>query len=216
MLVDCGCGGGADAADAVCAAEGVRAASAAHRGDQQGRSAGCAGGSGCWSRRRICSWIWRPMPSSSTFRCCMRSPARARREARRTSWSHARAAVQHDPRPRAAATGDQQGPLQVQVTTLDYDSHQGRFAIGRVRRGAVRAGDSLLRLSRSGAQSGPHKMAAVYTYEGLSRVAAECATVGDIVALTGITEVGDQRHADRSEPTRKRCPRRPSKSRRCA
>jgi GTP-binding protein len=86
-------------------------------------------------------------------------------------------------------SGDQEGPLQVQVTTLDYDSHQGRFAIGRVRRGAVSAGQSLLRLSRSGVQSGPHKVAAVYTYEGLSRVAAECATVGDIVALTGIPEV---------------------------
>src|SRR5438309_9945766 len=35
-------------------------------------------------------------------------------------------------------TGDSSGPLQVQVTTLDYDSHQGRFAIGRIRRGAVR------------------------------------------------------------------------------
>ena len=96
-----------------------------------------------------------------------------------------RTILDHVPPP----AGDQQGPLQVQVTTLDYDSHQGRFAIGRVRRGAVRAGDSLVRLSRSGAQSGPHKIAAVYTYEGLSRVAAECATVGDIVALTGIPEV---------------------------
>ena len=36
--------------------------------------------------------------------------------------------------------GDRSAPLQMQVTTLDYDSHQGRFAIGRIRRGAVRAG----------------------------------------------------------------------------
>jgi GTP-binding protein len=86
-------------------------------------------------------------------------------------------------------TGDSSGPLQVQVTTLDYDSHQGRFAIGRIRRGAVRPGDSVVRLSRTGQKTGPFKVVAVYTYRGLSRVAVECAQVGDIVALTGIADV---------------------------
>jgi GTP-binding protein len=86
-------------------------------------------------------------------------------------------------------TGDSTGPLQVQVTTLDYDSHQGRFAIGRIRRGAVRPGDSIVRLSRTGQKTGPFKIVAVYTYTGLARVAVECAQVGDIVALTGIADV---------------------------
>jgi GTP-binding protein len=86
-------------------------------------------------------------------------------------------------------TGDSSGPLQVQVTTLDYDSHQGRFAIGRIRRGAVRPGDSIVRLSRTGQKTGPFKIVAVYTYTGLARVAVECAQVGDIVALTGIADV---------------------------
>jgi GTP-binding protein len=86
-------------------------------------------------------------------------------------------------------TGDSGAPLQVQVTTLDYDSHQGRFAIGRIRRGAVRPGDSIVRLNRTGQQTGPFKIVAVYTYEGLARVAVECAQVGDIVALTGIADV---------------------------
>jgi GTP-binding protein len=85
--------------------------------------------------------------------------------------------------------GDPDAPLQVQVTTLDYDSHQGRFAIGRVRRGAVRPGDSVVRLDRGGQQAGPFKVVAVYTYTGLSQVAVDCATVGDIVALTGIADV---------------------------
>jgi GTP-binding protein len=85
--------------------------------------------------------------------------------------------------------GDVTAPLQIQVTTLDYDSHQGRFAIGRIRRGAVRPGDSVARLSRTGQQTGPFKIPAVYTYEGLARVPAECANVGDIVALTGIVDV---------------------------
>src|SRR5437899_1142281 len=80
--------------------------------------------------------------------------------------------------------GDPTGPLQVQVTTLDYDSHQGRFAIGRIRRGSVRPGESVLRLARTGDKTGPFKVVSVYTYEALSRVAVDCAMVGDIVALT--------------------------------
>ncbi|TME94165.1 MAG: GTP-binding protein, partial [Chloroflexi bacterium] len=64
--------------------------------------------------------------------------------------------------------GEPTAPLQLQVTTLDYDPHQGRFAIGRIRRGAVRPGDSVLRLSRTGQQTGPFKVVVVNTYEGLS------------------------------------------------
>jgi GTP-binding protein len=89
-----------------------------------------------------------------------------------------------------APEGEADAPLQVQVTTLDYDSHQGRFAIGRVRRGAVRPGDGVVRLDRAGQQTGPFKVVAVYTYTGLSQVAVDCAMFGDIVALTGIADVG--------------------------
>jgi GTP-binding protein len=85
--------------------------------------------------------------------------------------------------------GDAAAPLQVQVTTLDYDNHLGRIAIGRVRRGSVRPNDSVVRLNRDGQQTGPFKVVGVYTYVGLSRVAVECATIGDIVALTGIADV---------------------------
>src|SRR5258707_3437999 len=59
--------------------------------------------------------------------------------------------------------GDPTAPLQVQVTTLDYDNHQGRFAIGRIRRGELKPGDSLVRLSRTGQQSGPFKAVSVFT-----------------------------------------------------
>jgi GTP-binding protein len=86
-------------------------------------------------------------------------------------------------------SGEQSAPLQIQITTLDYDSHQGRFAIGRIRRGQLRPGDNVVRLTRTGQQSGPFKVVAVYTYEGLARVPVERAIVGDIVALTGIADV---------------------------
>ena len=98
--------------------------------------------------------------------------------------------------------GDASGPLQLQVTTLDYDSHQGRFAIGRIRRGAVRPGDSVVRLNPTIAiKTGPFKVVAVYTYVGLTREAVECATVGDIVALTGIADAAiNDTLADPSAP----------------
>jgi GTP-binding protein len=98
--------------------------------------------------------------------------------------------------------GDADAPLQVQVTTLDYDSHQGRFAIGRIRRGAVRPGDNVVRLTPStGQQAGPFKVVAVYTYVGLSREATGCAMVGDIVTLTGLPDVAiNDTLADPSAP----------------
>ena len=98
--------------------------------------------------------------------------------------------------------GDANGPLQLQVTTLDYDTHLGRFAIGRIRRGAVRPGDSVVRLNpNSNAKTGPFKVVAVYTYVGLTREAVECATFGDIVALTGIADAAiNDTLADPSAP----------------
>ncbi|MBV9547738.1 MAG: translational GTPase TypA [Chloroflexi bacterium] len=85
--------------------------------------------------------------------------------------------------------GESSAPLQLQITTLDYDTHQGRFAIGRIKRGAVRPGDQVVRLTVGEPPLGPLKVVAVYTYEGLARVAIDSATFGDIVAVTGIADV---------------------------
>ncbi|MBV9174937.1 MAG: translational GTPase TypA [Chloroflexi bacterium] len=85
--------------------------------------------------------------------------------------------------------GESSAPLQLQITTLDYDTHQGRFAIGRIKRGAVRPGDQVVRLTLGEPPLGPLKVVAVYTYEGLARVAIDSATFGDIVAVTGIADV---------------------------
>ncbi len=100
-----------------------------------------------------------------------------------------------------APSGDPEAPLQLLVTTLDYDNHQGRIAIGRVRRGTLRPGDQVLRLGRTGTQSGPHKVVSVFTYRGLARVPADEVCVGDIVALTGLDQaaIGDTL-ADPSAP----------------
>jgi GTP-binding protein len=89
-----------------------------------------------------------------------------------------------------APGGDAEAPLQLLVTTLDYDNHQGRIGIGRIRRGSIAAGDVVLRLARTGeAAEAARKIVAVYGYVGLNRTPMTEARVGDIVAVIGLDQV---------------------------
>ncbi|HEY7834487.1 MAG TPA: translational GTPase TypA [Ktedonobacterales bacterium] len=78
-------------------------------------------------------------------------------------------------------------PFQLLVTALDYDDYKGKYAIGRITRGRVRPGMSVVRLARDG-QAARGRVTLVYTYQGLGRLEVAEATAGDIVALTGIAE----------------------------
>jgi GTP-binding protein len=80
-----------------------------------------------------------------------------------------------------------EGSLQMLITTLGYDSYQGRIAIGRIVRGAARAGDSVAVIGRLGSQRSA-KIAGVYSFQGLQRIAVDAVAAGDIVALTGIED----------------------------
>jgi GTP-binding protein len=81
----------------------------------------------------------------------------------------------------------EEGPLQILVTALGYDSYQGRIAMGRITRGAAAPGANLAVIGRHGTlRSG--KIVALYTFEGLARVPVERVEAGDIVALTGIED----------------------------
>jgi GTP-binding protein len=91
--------------------------------------------------------------------------------------------VKHIPAPR----GDMDGPLQIMVTTLDYDDYVGRIAIGRVMRGRVNSGQPVLVLN--GDTELKERIGRLYTYEGLKRIEASAAALGDIVAITGLDEV---------------------------
>ena len=79
------------------------------------------------------------------------------------------------------------GPLQLLITTLGYDSYQGRIAIGRISRGTVQAGEVVAVVGRQGSVR-PAKVVDVSTFEGLKRLPVESAAAGDIVALTGIED----------------------------
>ena len=80
------------------------------------------------------------------------------------------------------------GPFQMLVTSLDYDSHRGRIAIGRIHRGAVSMGD-LVTLVDADTDNGPRlRVSSLMTFEGLGRKEIERSEAGDIIALTGFAD----------------------------
>jgi GTP-binding protein len=85
---------------------------------------------------------------------------------------------------------DPDGPLQLQITSLDYSSYVGRIGVGRVARGRVKPGMSVA--VRSG-PDGPiliRKINQVLSFHGLERVLVDQAEAGDIVLINGIEEIG--------------------------
>jgi GTP-binding protein len=94
------------------------------------------------------------------------------------------AVIKHVPPPPA----EPDAPLQLQISTLDYNSYVGRIGIGRIRRGTLRTGMNVS--LRNGAEDrGSGKVAQVLTFHGLERKSVEEASAGDIVAVTGIEDV---------------------------
>ena len=79
-------------------------------------------------------------------------------------------------------------PLQLQISTLDYNSYVGRIGIGRIRRGAVRPGENVA-LRYGNEDRGVARIGQVLTFSGLERRPVEEASAGDIVAVTGIEEI---------------------------
>lgn len=85
-----------------------------------------------------------------------------------------------------APTVDTEGPLQLLVTSLQYDSFLGKYAIGRVHRGKVSRGPVVL-IKRDGSHIST-KVEKLFGYRGLVREEISEAIAGDIVALTGIAD----------------------------
>src|ERR1700686_991120 len=79
-------------------------------------------------------------------------------------------------------------PLQLQISTLAYNSYVGRIGIGRIRKGSVRPGQ-VVSLLFGDENRGTAKIGQVLTYQGLEREPVDEAFAGDIVAITGVEEV---------------------------
>lgn len=82
---------------------------------------------------------------------------------------------------------DPDGAAQLLIASLDYDSHRGRIAIGRIERGSIRAGDRLVLLNQNEPQT-TGRVASLATFEGLGRREVEKASAGEIVAIAGFPE----------------------------
>ncbi|HEV3458042.1 MAG TPA: translational GTPase TypA [Thermoanaerobaculia bacterium] len=91
-------------------------------------------------------------------------------------------------------------PLQLLITTLDYDDYVGRLAIGRLFNGRLRKGQEIS-ICRLNGDTTPAKVSVLYGYDGLRRIEAAEAGPGDIVAVAGLEEVQiGETVADREDP----------------
>jgi GTP-binding protein len=91
-----------------------------------------------------------------------------------------------------APPGDPVGPVQIQITTLDYDQHKGRFAVGKISRGKIKVGQSLA-VVREGKKIFDGRVEYLYTFSGLKKQPATEVDCGDIAAVAGFAgiKIGD-------------------------
>ncbi|WP_417073313.1 translational GTPase TypA [Hominenteromicrobium sp.] len=88
-----------------------------------------------------------------------------------------------------APEGDLDGPTQVLFSNIDYDEYVGRIGIGRVERGSVKVGQTVTICSSTSDEKRNARITKLYQFEGLKRVDAESAELGDIVAVSGMADL---------------------------
>lgn len=83
---------------------------------------------------------------------------------------------------------DLDGPLQMQISALDYNSYLGVIGVGRIKRGKVSTNEQVKIIDHEGKVRGG-RILKIMGYHGLERVEVENAQAGDIVCITGIDEL---------------------------
>ncbi|MHB1315343.1 MAG: translational GTPase TypA [Christensenellales bacterium] len=84
--------------------------------------------------------------------------------------------------------GDPEAPFQFLVSNIDYNDYVGRIGIGRIERGTIKRGQAAT-LCRSDGSTSAVKISRLYRFEGLRRAEVEEASMGEIVAISGIPEI---------------------------
>ena len=87
-----------------------------------------------------------------------------------------------------APEGEIDGPLQILFSNIDYDDYTGRIGIGRVERGRVKTGQ-FVTICKTDGTTANARIGKLYQFEGLRRVEHETAALGDLIAVTGITDL---------------------------
>ena len=89
--------------------------------------------------------------------------------------------------------GDPNGPFQMQITSVEYNEHLGRYLIGKISRGTLKVDDPIILLSeKEGFEKKQGRVREIFLKEGLQWEKQNSASVGEIIALTGIdsTDIG--------------------------
>jgi len=81
-----------------------------------------------------------------------------------------------------------EGPMQMLVSSIDYDNYVGRIAIGRLERGVIKANQPVA-VCRKDGKIQQLKISKIYTYAGLKKTEIEEANAGDIIAVVGIPDI---------------------------
>jgi GTP-binding protein len=99
------------------------------------------------------------------------------------------AIVKHVPSPK----GDPDAPLQLRVSSLDYDDYIGRLCIGRISQGTLKADSSIVYGTPNDETLHRNRLSGLFLFDGLGRKKADTASVGDIVVVSGLVdvEIGD-------------------------
>ena len=89
-----------------------------------------------------------------------------------------------------APEGDDAGPLQMLVSSIDYNDYVGRIGIGRIERGVIRTGQEVMVTNfHSTEEPVRTKIVSLYQIDGLQRIPVESAKMGDIVCFSGASDV---------------------------
>lgn len=89
-----------------------------------------------------------------------------------------------------APQGDKDGPLQVLVSSIDYNEYVGRIAIGRIERGTIRQNQEVAICDYHDTEfKQKGKVVALYEFDGLAKVPVTEASAGEIVAFSGISDI---------------------------